>query len=52
MSLEAKKFRTLETINELGIKGIKDSRIGDSGRCIGTGRKDGLVLQPVHLVSG
>ena len=32
MSLEAKKFRTLETMNELGILGIKDSRIGDSGR--------------------
>jgi hypothetical protein len=44
MSLEAKKFRTLETINELGIKGIEDSRIGDSGRCIGAGRRGGLVL--------
>ncbi|TFK36706.1 hypothetical protein BDQ12DRAFT_609378 [Crucibulum laeve] len=32
MSFEAKKFRTLETMNELGILGIKDSRIGDSGR--------------------
>jgi ABC-type multidrug transport system ATPase subunit len=32
MSYEAKKFRTLETMNELGIKGIKDMRIGDSGR--------------------
>ncbi|KAI0955797.1 hypothetical protein AcV7_006368 [Taiwanofungus camphoratus] len=32
MSLEAKKFRTLETMHELGILGIKDSRIGDSGR--------------------
>lgn len=32
MSLEAKKFRTLETMNELGILGIKDSRIGSSGR--------------------
>lgn len=31
MSLEAKKFRTLETMHELGILGIKDSRIGDSG---------------------
>ena len=30
MSFEAKKFRTLETLNELGILGIKDSRIGDS----------------------
>ncbi|KAI0783919.1 hypothetical protein BC629DRAFT_1582504 [Irpex lacteus] len=32
MSLEAKKFRTLETLHELGILGIKDSRIGESGR--------------------
>jgi hypothetical protein len=31
MSYEAKKLRTLETLNELGILGIKDSRIGDSG---------------------
>ena len=31
MSLEAKKFRTLETMQELGILGIKDSRIGNSG---------------------
>jgi ABC-type multidrug transport system fused ATPase/permease subunit len=31
MSLEAKKFRTLETMHELGILGIRDSRIGDSG---------------------
>ena len=31
MSIEAKKFRTLETLNELGILNIKDSRIGDSG---------------------
>jgi ABC-type multidrug transport system ATPase subunit len=32
MSYEAKKFRTLETMNELGILGIKDMRVGDSGR--------------------
>src|SRR5258708_35649860 len=31
MSIEAKKFRMLETLNELGILNIKDSRIGDSG---------------------
>lgn len=31
MSLEAKKFRTLETMNELGILGIKDARIGSTG---------------------
>ncbi|KAG6873471.1 hypothetical protein C0995_015174 [Termitomyces sp. Mi166 len=32
MSFEAKKYRTLETMNELGILGIKDMRIGESGR--------------------
>ena len=32
MSFEAKKFRTLETMNELGILRIKDSRIGETGR--------------------
>ncbi|KAG8980991.1 hypothetical protein FRC05_003890 [Tulasnella sp. 425] len=32
MSFEAKKFRTLETMHELGILGIKDSYIGESGR--------------------
>lgn len=32
MSLEAKKFRTLETMQELGIMGIKDMTIGSSGR--------------------
>ena len=31
MSYEAKKMRTLETMNELGILGIKDARIGESG---------------------
>jgi ABC-type phosphate/phosphonate transport system ATPase subunit len=36
MSLEAKEFRTLETMNELGILGIKDSRIGDSGELSST----------------
>ncbi|QRV74844.1 ATP-dependent permease [Ceratobasidium sp. AG-Ba] len=32
MSLAAKKYRTLETIHELGLDAIKDSRIGESGR--------------------
>lgn len=36
MSIEAKKFRTLETMNELGILGIKDMRIGDSSRSLDT----------------
>ncbi|KAG8929386.1 hypothetical protein FRC03_008981 [Tulasnella sp. 419] len=40
MSIEAKKFRTLETMQELGILGIKDSRIGDAGhRSISGGEK-------------
>jgi len=40
MSLEAKKYRTLETMNELGILGIKDMRIGSSGnRSISGGEK-------------
>ncbi|EIN10088.1 hypothetical protein PUNSTDRAFT_102090 [Punctularia strigosozonata HHB-11173 SS5] len=32
MSFAAKEYRTLETLQELGILGIKDSRIGESGR--------------------
>ncbi|KAI0833563.1 hypothetical protein BC628DRAFT_1527478 [Trametes gibbosa] len=40
MSLQAKKYRTLETMNELGILGIKDSRIGETGqRSISGGEK-------------
>ncbi|KAI5118132.1 hypothetical protein M0805_001731 [Coniferiporia weirii] len=40
MSLEAKKYRTLETMNELGILGIRDMRIGDSShRSISGGEK-------------
>ncbi|KZT53520.1 hypothetical protein CALCODRAFT_501032 [Calocera cornea HHB12733] len=40
MSLAAKKFRTLETMQELGILGIRDSRIGESGqRSISGGEK-------------
>lgn len=40
MSFEAKKFRTLETMNELGILGIRDARIGESGkRSISGGEK-------------
>jgi len=42
MSIEAKKFRTLETLNELGILGIRDSRIGDSGLCLST-RADSVL---------
>ena len=40
MSIEAKKYRTLETMNELGILGIRDMRIGDSShRSISGGEK-------------
>lgn len=40
MSIAAKKYRTLETMNELGILGIRDSRIGDSShRSISGGEK-------------
>jgi ABC-type multidrug transport system ATPase subunit len=40
MSIEAKKYRVMETLNELGIMSIKDSRIGDSGhRGISGGEK-------------
>ncbi|KAL5504214.1 ADP1 [Sanghuangporus vaninii] len=40
MSLAAKKYRTLETMNELGILGIRDMRIGDSShRSISGGEK-------------
>ncbi|KAK2463756.1 hypothetical protein APHAL10511_004249 [Amanita phalloides] len=40
MSIEAKKLRTLETLDELGILSIKDSRIGDTGhRSISGGEK-------------
>jgi ABC-type multidrug transport system fused ATPase/permease subunit len=31
MSLAAKRYRTLETIHELGLDAIKDSRVGESG---------------------
>ncbi|TDL25520.1 hypothetical protein BD410DRAFT_784517 [Rickenella mellea] len=40
MSLETKIYRTLETMHELGILSIKNSRIGDSGhRSISGGEK-------------
>ncbi len=32
MSFAAKNFRVMETMSELGILGIKDSRIGDAGK--------------------
>lgn len=40
MELSEKKFRVLETMHELGILGIRDSRIGESGeRSISGGEK-------------
>jgi ABC-type multidrug transport system ATPase subunit len=40
MSNQAKEYRVMETLSELGIMGIKDSRIGDSGhRGISGGEK-------------
>ena len=52
MSYEAKKFRTLETMHELGILGIKDSRIGESGELF-VYVNDNLLLtsqrQAIHL---
>lgn len=40
MSYEAKRLRTLETMHELGIIGIRDARIGESGkRSISGGEK-------------
>jgi ABC-type lipoprotein export system ATPase subunit len=40
MSFEDKRLRTLETMHELGILGIRDSRIGESGqRSISGGEK-------------
>ncbi|GAA5855775.1 hypothetical protein JCM8547_000351 [Rhodosporidiobolus lusitaniae] len=40
MSFEDKRLRTLETLHELGILGIRDSRIGESGqRSISGGEK-------------
>ncbi|KIM79907.1 hypothetical protein PILCRDRAFT_10074 [Piloderma croceum F 1598] len=47
-SLEAKKFRTMETMNELGILGVKDSRIGDSGmRISGEKRRVSIACELV-----
>jgi ABC-type multidrug transport system ATPase subunit len=51
-SLEAKKFRTMETMNELGILGVKDSRIGDSGmRISGEKRRVSIACELVMIPS-
>lgn len=52
MSLEAKKFRTLETMNELGILSIKDSRIGESGKRSISGGEKRRVSIACELVTG
>ncbi|ORY24112.1 hypothetical protein BCR39DRAFT_335530 [Naematelia encephala] len=52
MSHEAKVFRTLETMNELGILGIKDSRIGESGKRSISGGEKRRVSIACELVTG
>jgi len=52
MSHQAKVYRTLETMNELGILGIKDSRIGDSGKRSISGGEKRRVSIACELVTG
>jgi ABC-type multidrug transport system ATPase subunit len=52
MSRQAKEFRTLETMNELGILGIKDSRIGESGKRSISGGEKRRVSIACELVTG
>lgn len=52
MSRQAKVFRTLETMNELGILGIKDSRIGESGKRSISGGEKRRVSIACELVTG
>jgi ABC-type lipoprotein export system ATPase subunit len=52
MSYQAKVFRTLETMNELGILGIKDSRIGESGKRSISGGEKRRVSIACELVTG
>ncbi|KAF6759705.1 ATP-dependent permease [Ephemerocybe angulata] len=51
MSYEAKKYRTLETLNELGILGIKDSPIGVSGHRSISGEENRRVSIACELVT-
>jgi ABC-type multidrug transport system ATPase subunit len=45
MSVQAKKYRVLETLEELGILGIKDTRIGNEGeRGISGGEKRRVTI--------
>ncbi|BEI83347.1 hypothetical protein CcaverHIS002_0312150 [Cutaneotrichosporon cavernicola] len=52
MSYEAKVYRTLETMEELGILGIKDSRIGESGKRSISGGEKRRVSIACELVTG
>lgn len=52
MSYDAKVYRTLETMNELGILGIKDSRIGESGKRSISGGEKRRVSIACELVTG
>lgn len=52
MSQQAKVYRTLETMNELGILGIKDSRIGESGKRSISGGEKRRVSIACELVTG
>lgn len=52
MSKQAKVYRTLETMNELGILGIKDSRIGESGKRSISGGEKRRVSIACELVTG
>ena len=52
MSRQAKVFRTLETMNELGILGIKDARIGESGKRSISGGEKRRVSIACELVTG
>lgn len=52
MSYDAKVFRTLETIQELGIMGIRDSRIGQSGKRSISGGEKRRVSIACELVTG
>ncbi|KIR82739.1 ATP-dependent permease [Cryptococcus gattii E566] len=52
MSHDAKVYRTLETMNELGILGIKDARIGESGKRSISGGEKRRVSIACELVTG
>jgi ABC-type multidrug transport system ATPase subunit len=52
MSHQAKVYRTLETMNELGILGIKNSRIGESGKRSISGGEKRRVSIACELVTG